>query len=122
MESKDLQSSIISRPDRFAQPEALRGGSEDGSEVVVVGLVVGIGWLAVLFGGVGVNDTRIEAGLAKGTLHGPVVIAGAFDGDDHVTQFMLSHGLAKQLDGGLEIALGVRQRSWWQQHLAVEVR
>src|SRR5262249_8374979 len=74
--AEHLQRDVGLRPGRLDQAEAVRRGAEDGGEVGVVGLVLRVGGLAVLLGGEGVDQPGVEAGLAEGTLHGAVVLAG----------------------------------------------
>ena len=62
-----------------------------------------------------------KRGLAEGPLDGLMVGAGAFDGNDHVAQIVLPQGLANAIDGGPEIAGGVRQGGRFQQRAAIEI-
>src|SRR6266436_2281116 len=55
------------------QGEAGGGGAVQGVQVGVVGLVVGIGGLAELLGGEGVDDARLDAGRSKGLLDHAVI-------------------------------------------------
>src|SRR5262249_32979589 len=48
----------------------------DGGQVGVIGFVAGIGRLAVLLGREGMDEPGLEASLAEGVLHRPVVGAG----------------------------------------------
>src|SRR5262249_55255794 len=121
MPAEDLQAEVVVGPNRLAQAEALRGGVEDGGQVVVVGLVVGVGGLAILLGGERVDDARVEAGCAEGALDGAVVLAGAFDGDGQVAEVVPAHGLADAGDGGLQGALAVLQGGGGDEDFAVEV-
>ena len=50
------------------QSEAVDGGAMNGDEVGVIGLVAGIGGLAELLGGEGMDDARLEAGGGEGAL------------------------------------------------------
>jgi hypothetical protein len=54
----------------------------DGGQIGIVGLVVRIGRLTELFGGVGVDQARVEVGLGEGVLDGMVIAARAFDSDE----------------------------------------
>ena len=56
------------------------------SEVGVVGLVAGVGGLAELLGGEGMDDAGLEAGGGEGALDDVVIAAGAFDGDQAVVE------------------------------------
>ena len=67
------------------------------------------------------DQARLEAGLAEGELHGPMVLAGAFDGDDQVAQVVLTHRLADAVDGGLQVAAAVRHGCGFEQRAAVKV-
>ena len=121
MTAEQLQGDVVVGPGRFQEAEAVGRGPVDGRQVGVIGLVARIGGLAVLLGGEGVNQARLEAGLAEGVLDGTVILAGAFDGDDEVLEFVLLHGLTKAIEGSLEIALGVRQRGRFEEDAAIEV-
>ena len=83
---EQLQLAPARVPLRFQQGEAVDGGAVDGVQVGVVGLDAGVGGLAELLGGEGVDGAGLEAGGGEGALHGVVVSAGAFDGDDHVAE------------------------------------
>ena len=85
---------------RLDQAEAIDGGPLDGAEVGVVGLVAGIGGEAELLGGQGMDDAGLEAGGGGGALDRPVIVAGAFDGDDEIAEIMVGLGLA---DPGHEV-------------------
>ena len=84
-------------------------------------LYPGVGGLAVLLRREGMDQAGLEVGLAEGVLHGPVVFAGAFDGDDEIGQVVLLHRLADAADARLEVAAVVRQGGRLQEHTAVEV-
>jgi hypothetical protein len=119
--AEELQGQVLLGPGGLEQAEAVGAGTEDGGEVGVVGLVVGVGGLAVLLGGEGVDQPRLEAGGAEGTLDGAVVLAGELDEDDEVAQVVLLLGAAEAIDGGLEVAAGVGQGGGLEQDVAVEV-
>src|SRR5712692_852494 len=116
-----VEGDIVVRPGGFDQAEAVGAGAEDGGEVGVIGLVVGVGRLAILLGGVGVDEAGVEAGLAEGALDGPMVFTGAFDEDDGVAEVVLLLGVADAFDGGLQVAAGVGQGGGFQERAAVEV-
>jgi hypothetical protein len=97
------------------------GSAKDGGDVGVIGFVVGVGGLAVLFGGQGMDEARLEAGLAEGVLDGSMIFAGAFDGDNEVTEVVKLASLADTVEGGLEVAALVVQGVRWEQGVAVEV-
>ena len=61
---------VILGHDRFGEAEAVDRGAEDGREVGIVGLTVGGGGLAELFGGEGMDDADLEAGGAEARLAG----------------------------------------------------
>ncbi len=46
---------------RLDQTKTIDGGPLDGGEIIVIGLVAGIGREAVLLGSQGMNDPRLEA-------------------------------------------------------------
>ena len=121
MAAEQLDRQVVVGPGRFQQSEAVRGGAPEGGQVGVVGFVAGVGGLAVVLGGEGMDQARLEAGLAEGELHGPMVFAGAFDGDDQVGQVVLAHRLADAVDGGLQVATLVRQGRRFEQDAAVEI-
>lgn len=50
------------------------------------------------------HEPGLEARLSEGQLHRPMVDTGAFDGHDEILQVVLTHGLAKPVDGGPEVA------------------
>jgi hypothetical protein len=121
MPAEELEGEIVVGPGRFEQAEAVAGGAPNGSQVGVVGFVAGVGGLAVLLGREGMHQAGLEAGLTEGVLHGPVIVAGAFEGDDEVGQVVLLDGEADTGDGGLEVAAAMRQGSGFEEHAAVEV-
>lgn len=90
-------------------------------QVGVVGLVVGVGRLAELLGGEGVDDAGLEAGGGEGPLHDAVVAAGALDGGDQVPQVVLGSRGADGGDGVVEGGAGVVEEGGRHQHLAEEV-
>ena len=94
---------------------------EDGGQIGVVGFIARVGRLAVLLGGEGMDQADLEAGLSEGALDGSMVFAGAFDGDDEIAELVLDHGLAKAIDGGLEVAAAVGQGGGLDQDAAIEV-
>src|SRR5262245_3023993 len=119
--AEQLHMEILGRPRRLDEAEAVDGGAKDGGQVAVVGLVVGIGGLAVLLGGVRVDQADVPAELAAGALHGAMVLAGAFDGDDEVAEVVLGQGLAEAVESGLQSAVSVADLGRLEQWLAVEV-
>ena len=79
-----------SRPRRVPESKAVDGGAKNAFQVMVVGLESPC-WQAVVPRGEGMNQPRFAAGLAEGPLHGPMIRAGHFDGDDVVPQAVFSH-------------------------------
>ena len=119
--AEELDGDVEVRPGGFAQPEAVGGGPPDGGEVGVVGLVVGIGGLAILLGRERMDEAGVEAGLTKRQLDGAMIVAGAFDGDDDILEVVLAHGLTDAVDDGLEVAARVRHGGGFEEGAAVEV-
>jgi hypothetical protein len=99
----------------------MRAGVENGGEIGVSGFVVGVGGLAVLFGGEGIDEADVEVGGAEGALHGTVVFAGACDEHDEIAKLVLCLGLAEPVDGGMEVRAGMVERRGLQEDMAVEV-
>src|ERR1700736_424296 len=97
------------------------GGAKDGGDVGVIGFVVRVGGLAVLLGGEGMDEACLEAGLAEGLLDGPMIFAGAFDGDDEVAEVVLLASLTDAVAGGLEVAARVVHGVRFEEGVAVEV-
>src|SRR5207244_2150459 len=87
----------------FQQGAAGDGGAVDGGEVRIVGLVAGIDRLAILLGGEGMKDTRLEAGGGEGALDEAVIASGAFDGDEAIAELVSRKGRADVSDGGVEV-------------------
>src|SRR5438132_12673868 len=85
----------------FEEGAAGDGGAVDGGQVGVVGLVAGIDGLAVLLSNKGMEDACLEAGGGEGALQEAVVAAGAFDGDESVTELVLVEGGPDLGDGGV---------------------
>jgi hypothetical protein len=52
------------------QTKTVDGGAVDGCEVGVVGFVARVGGLAILFGGVGVDDANFNPRLGEGAMNG----------------------------------------------------
>ena len=67
MAAEELQRDIQRGPVGFAQTEAVGGGPKERRQVGVVGLVPGVGRLAVLLGGDGMDETGVEARLPSET-------------------------------------------------------
>jgi hypothetical protein len=64
------------------QAVAFGGSMEDGFQIPVVGLDVGVQREAVMIGSKGMDDTRIESRLATSPLDGLVIDAGHLYGHD----------------------------------------
>src|SRR5437868_4826180 len=73
-------------PRSFQERAAGDGGAVDGGQVGVVGLIAGIGGLAVLLGDEGMENAGLETGRAEGALHEPVIASRAFDGDEAIAE------------------------------------
>lgn len=108
-------------PGRFEQAETVAGGAAASGPVGVVGLVAGVGGLARRLDGAGMDQAGLAAGLTEGLLHGPVVRARAFEGDDAVLEVVPLHGLADAVAGGLAVAAVVGQGGRFEQDAAREV-
>lgn len=67
------------------------------------------------------DQARLEVGLAEGVLDGPMVLAGAFDGDNDIGPVVPLHSLADAVDGRPEGAAVVRQGGRFEEHAAIEV-
>ena len=103
------------------EAEAVDGGAMDGGEVGVVGLVAGVGGLAELLGGEGMDDADLEPGVAEGGQDRGVEPPGAFDGDDHGPEPVGLRGLADGPDGRLEAGAIVREGGGWDEDFPVEI-
>jgi hypothetical protein len=121
MASQQLDSAVGFGPSRFEQTEAMGGRAEDGGEIGVVSFVAGIGGLAILLGGEGVDESRLEASVAEGALNGAVIVAGHFDGDDAIAHVGLGDGELHTLDGGREVAPGMSHGGRFEENTAIEV-
>src|SRR5262249_53825019 len=106
---------------RFEQGAAGDGGAMDGGEVPVIGLVAGIGGLAILLGAKGMEDACLEASGGEGALHQAVIAAGAFDGDQAITEIMSSKSATDLGDGRVEVRAVVGNDGGGDEHVAVEV-
>ena len=105
----------------FEQGEAVDGGAMDGDQIGVVGLVAGVGGLAELLGGEGMDEADLEAAFDEGVLGNVMVAAGPLDGDDDVLEVMLLHGSANLGDHGLQFGAVVADDGGRDEQLAVEV-
>ena len=84
MAREQLELEVFWRQHAFDEAEAGDDGAVDGGEVVGVGLDAGVGDLAEVVRGERVDEADFKAGLLQSALDGPVVLAGAFDGDDEI--------------------------------------
>jgi hypothetical protein len=121
MTAEQLHGQVVVGPGRFEQVEALGGSAPEGGPVGVIGLVAGVGRLAVLLGREGMDQAGLEAGLAEGELDRTMLFAGAFEGDHEVAQVVLADGLPEAIDGGLEVAALGGQGRGFEQDAAVAV-
>jgi hypothetical protein len=107
---------------RLDQGKAVDGGAADGGQVVVVGLVAGVGRLAELLGGERMNDAHLESAGGKGPGGRMMISARAFDGDDEIAQTTLLDRLAQGGDGGIEAGTVVFDDRRLDDHVAIEIR
>jgi hypothetical protein len=105
----------------FGESEAVDGGSMDGGEVGVVGLVSGIGGLTELLGGEGMDDADLESGGGEGVFDDMMISSGSFDDDDAVKNLMGVAGLAESSDGVQKRRLGVGDFCGRDQDFPIEV-
>jgi hypothetical protein len=106
--------------DEIASANGVRGAM-DGRQVGVVGLVAGVGGLAELLGGQGVDQAGLELRGVAGPLDGEVVSPGPLDGDDEVGDTGPGEGLADRPDHGLEARPGMLDDGRGYDDAAVEV-
>ena len=71
---------------RLAQAKAGHGGAVDGRQIVVIGLVAGVGRLPELLGGEGMHHPRLVTGRGERPLHRAMVIPRALDRDHNLPQ------------------------------------
>ena len=102
MADEHLQLLVIRRRGGLHQAEAIGGSSVNAREIGVVGFVAGVRDLAELLGGVRMDEPDFKACLAKGTLHGSMVLASAFDGDDQIAKLVAGLGFADAIDCRVE--------------------
>ena len=86
----------------FDEREAVDRRAVEGCQVGVVGLVAGVGRLAELLGGKGMDDGRLKAGGRKGVADQAVIVAGAFDRHQQVAQLLCRAGLTELGDRPFE--------------------
>jgi len=121
MAPQHLQGEIVIGPHGIDQTESLGGSAKDPCEIGIIGLIVRVGGLTIVLGGEGMDQAGIEACLAKSSLDGTVIVAGAFDGHDDVAQVVIGHDLPEAIDGGLQVAFRVGQGLGIDEDLAIEV-
>jgi hypothetical protein len=119
--NEELKSGQLLVEAGFDQGEAVDGGAVNGRQVGVVGLVTGVGRLAELFGGKGMDNAGLLAGGGEGLLGGSVVATRALDGDEEVTNVVLAQGLAELVEGGAEGGAGVFDDGRREKDVAIEV-
>src|SRR5262245_18153003 len=100
MTGEELQLLIIGWTGKFDQAQTVDGGAMNAGEIGIVVFVAGVGRLAEMLAGEGMDHADVPVGFAKGTLHGTVVFAGLLNGDDQVLELVLLHGVADAVDGG----------------------
>ena len=96
-------------------------GADDGGQIGVVGLVARIGGQAKLLRRERMHDARFEVGRREGALDRPMVVAGAFDGDDDIAEVVLADRVAQGGDEGVERSAFVLDRDGGNQNSSVEV-
>jgi hypothetical protein len=106
---------------RLGQGEAVDGGAAQGAQVMVVGLVAGVGDLAELFRGEGMDDADVDGRGGEGALGRAVVAAGALDDNDEVAEVVSADRLAGLADGRVEGLAGVPQPPRGQEGVAEAV-
>lgn len=106
---------------RFAEGEAHGRGAVDGGQVVVVGLVVGVGRLAEALAGEGMHDAGLEVGPPKGIADGVMIPAGVFAGHQDVAPVVRLARLPYLVGQGVELDAVMRHPGRWREGLAVEV-
>jgi hypothetical protein len=79
-------------------------------EVMVVGLVAGMLDLAELMRGERMDDACFIAGVSKGALHGLMIVAGAFHGDEDLGESMRCDGIPERIDRLAKRGSGVLDR------------
>jgi hypothetical protein len=122
MTHEQLPLLVVVGPRRVGQAEAIDRGPMQGGQIGVVGFVAGISRLTILISGEGMDQAHVPAELAESPLHGTMIFAGAFDGDDEVSQIVLAERLADALDGGLQFALAMHHHRGRHMNGAEEIR
>jgi len=67
------------------------------------------------------NDTRLESGITTGALHGAVIISGALNGNQEVTELVLADGVSQQGDHVLQLGARMFDRGGLQEDASIEV-
>src|SRR5262249_24016218 len=117
----ELDGEVVVGPGRFEQAEAVGGGAPDGGQVGVVGLVAGIGGVAVLVWREGVDQAGVGGRPAGGGVAGAGGVCGAVGGGGEGVQVVLLHGAADAVASGLEVATAMRQSRGFEEDTAEEV-
>ena len=71
--------------------------------------------------GEGMDQSRFPTGVPEGILHGPMIDACLFDGDENIPELMLLHGLPNARDRSLKVGLNVRKHGGRYEYIAKEV-
>jgi hypothetical protein len=93
----------------------------DGSQIGVIGLVIGVPGLAELFGGQRVDDTHLEVGGGEGALHRPVVAAGALHGNQKIVNAVFLQGLPDLGNSSIEAGAVVLDDGRGDKDVAVKI-
>lgn len=96
-------------------------GPMDGEQIGIIGLVAGIDRSTELLGGIGVDDTGLEASLAESSQDVLMEATGAFDGHEAVVDLVAGEGSTDQSRSSVELRLLVFNRGGWDENAAVEI-
>ena len=105
----------------FEQAEAVDCGSEDGVQIVVIGLVVAMFRLAVEARCERMDQACFIACVAEGPHRWLMIRASHFDGDNQVLDVMLFDRLFECQHGELKTAAAVFNAGRLSQHVAIEI-
>jgi len=122
MADQQLELAVAGFKRLLGQSETDDGRAVQGREINVVGLDTGMIDLTKLLGGEGMHYASIEACPAKATLDGRVIVARAFDGDEHVAETVLLNGLTDALEHALHSGSGVLHDGRRHENLGIEIR
>jgi hypothetical protein len=120
--SQQLELDVVGMRFMFQQAESIDGSAVNRGEIGVIGLVSGIGGLAVLLGRVRVDDTDLDPSLGERALNGAVITPGSLDDADEVFDIVSCHCGADVLESGLKARAVVLDGGRLQKDPAVEVR